>query len=234
MTAPPDIGVPYEVRHSARAKRLQAAVRDGRVEVVVPRWARPAHVRAFVAEAAPWIAKKAATLSFQSGTVLPALCVTGATVLFEGAEIALRIEGSTGRRPRVTLADEINVRVPAEPEPIEPRVRTVLLSWLKERAREVGLAHIETYAPRLGRRPRGLRIKAQRTVWGSCGSTGLINLNWRLIGAPPRVFEYIVVHEICHLKQRNHGPRFWRLVADLMPGYEVERAWLSKHGLQLG
>jgi len=230
----PDIGVPYEVRHSTRAKRLQAAVRDGRIEVVVPRWARPVHVRAFVAEAAPWMVKKAATLQQHSGTVLPALCVTGATVLLEGAEVALRVVAVAGRRSRVVLADELVLEVPSTPGPIEPRTRRSLLSWLKERARQVASGHIERYAPQLGSYPSGLRIKAQKTVWGSCGSTGLINLNWRLIGAPPSVFEYIVVHELCHLKQRNHGPRFWQLVASLMPGYEVEQAWLRRYGLQLG
>lgn len=246
MTAKPDIGVPYEVRHSTRAKRLQAVVRGGRVEVVVPRWARPAHVRAFVAEAAPWIAKKAATLREKVGTVLPARCVTGATVLLEGEEVALRVETGSGRGARTTFTEELLVRVPSSSEPssylvsdehadsTETRVRSALLSWLRERAREVALVHIETYAPQLGVRPRGLRIKSQKTVWGSCGRTGLINLNWRLIAAPPRVLEYIVVHELCHLKERNHGPRFWRLVADLMPGYEAEKWWLREHGLQLG
>ena len=234
MTALPDIGVCYEVRHSNRARRLQAAVRDGRIEVVVPRWARPAQVRAFVLEAAPWMARRAATLSRHAGAILPDECVSGARVLLEGVEVALRVESSAVRRPQVTRGEELILRLPTAPEPIEPRARAVLLSWLKERARDVTWAHIETYAARLGKRPRGVRIKAQKTVWGSCGRTGLININWRLIGAPPKVFEYIVVHEVCHLEQRNHGPRFWRLVERLMPGYEVHKAWLREHGLRLG
>lgn len=234
MPAALDIGVPYAVRHSARAKRLQAVVRGGQVEVVVPRWAGPAQVRAFVAEAAPWIVKKAAAVRRSVGTVLPEHCVSGATVQLEGASVALRVEPGRARRAEVVLGDELVVRVSRTAADVEIRTRTALLAWLKERARTVAEGHVETYALPLGRRPRGLRIKDQKTLWGSCGRTGLINLNWRLIGAPPKVFEYIVVHELCHLKQRNHGPRFWALVGRLMPDHQPHRAWLREHGMRLG
>jgi predicted metal-dependent hydrolase len=229
-----DIGVPYEVRHSTRAKRLQAVVRGGRVEVVVPRRVRPAEVRAFVVTAAPWIVKKAATARRNEETMLPERCVSGATVRFEGQAVELLVEPGAGRRPEVLRGERLVVRLPAPHDRAEERTHVVLLAWLKERAREVAWAHVEHYAPRLGCRPRGLRIKSQRTLWGSCGRSGMINLNWRLIGAPPGVFEYIVVHELCHLRQRNHGPRFWQLVAELMPGHEPHRAWLREHGRELG
>lgn len=236
MNAPLDIGVPYQVRRSARAKRLQAAVRDGQVEVVVPKGARSGHVRAFVAEAAPWIVARVARLERDGGTVLPARCVTGATLQLEGVTTPLAIERARTRRVRIERGETLVLTVPASiaEDAIEARARRALESWFRERAREVARAHVEAYAPRLGRRPRGIRIKGQRTVWGSCGRTGLINLNWRLIGAPPPVFEYIVVHELCHLVERNHGPRFWRLVGELMPGYETQKDWLRRHGMRLG
>jgi predicted metal-dependent hydrolase len=229
-----DIGVPYEVRRSARAKRLQAVVRGGTVEVVVPRRARVAEIRAFVASAAPWIVEQATAARRDDGSVLPRQCVSGAAVQLEGKPVELLVEPAAGRRAQVVCGDRLIVRLPAVDGDVEARARAVLLAWLKERAREVAWAHVERHAPRLGRRPRGLRIKSQRTLWGSCGRSGLINLNWRLIGAPPAVFEYIVVHELCHLVQRNHGPRFWHLVAELMPDHGPHREWLRAHGRELG
>ena len=78
--------------------------------------------------------------------------------------------------------------------------------------------------------PRALRIKEQKQLWGSCSARGTINLNWRLILAPEAVFEYVVVHELCHLRVRNHQQEFWRLVAEVLPDYERHRRWLRANG----
>jgi predicted metal-dependent hydrolase len=204
------------------------------VEVVVPRRARAAEIRAFVASATPWIVEQAAAARRDAGSVLPERCVSGATVRLESEPVELLVEAGADRRPEVTRGERLVVRLPRVDDDPETRTRAALLAWLKEHARAVALAHVARYAPRLGRQPRGVRIKSQRTLWGSCGPSGLINLNWRLVGAPPEVFEYIVVHELCHLVQRNHGPRFWRLVTELMPDHQPHRAWLRDHGRELG
>ena len=149
----------------------------------------------------------------------------------------MRVEAalSEGVAPEVTLAGDLTVRLPASPtgDP-EALTRETLFLWLKERGQYVAERLIERYAPPLGAAPSGLRIKAQKTLWGSCGRRGVIHLNWRLIGAPPEVFEYIVVHELCHLRERNHAPPFWRLVRELMPDYERHKNWLRLNGSLLG
>ncbi|MDH3402391.1 MAG: M48 family metallopeptidase [Acidobacteriota bacterium] len=233
-TAPPDSDALYAVRRSSRARHLQAVVRAGRIEVVVPRWARPGHVEAFVRGARPWMLEQAARLAAGEGAILPAACAPGARVLYEGRPRALAIEpDETG--PRVDLGEQITVRLPAAAAADrEPLARATLQAWLEERARLTATALVARHAPRLGAAPTALRIKAQKTLWGSCGRRGAIHLNWRLIGAPPEVFEYIVVHELCHLKERNHGPRFWRLVGGLVPDYERHRSWLRANGSLLG
>ena len=77
---------------------------------------------------------------------------------------------------------------------------------------------------------RELRVKEQKRLWGSCSSRGTVNLNWRLILAPEAVFEYVVVHELCHLRVRNHQCEFWRLVGAVLPGFEAQRRWLRANG----
>jgi hypothetical protein len=78
--------------------------------------------------------------------------------------------------------------------------------------------------------PAAVRIKQHRRLWGSCTSKGAINLNWRLILAPPAVFEYVVVHELCHLREPNHQAPFWRLVGEILPEFEEQRRWLKANG----
>jgi predicted metal-dependent hydrolase len=78
--------------------------------------------------------------------------------------------------------------------------------------------------------PARIRIAGQRTRWGSCSPRGTVSLNWRLALAPPEVLDYVVVHELCHLVEANHGPRFWALVQTRRPDYREARRWLRDHG----
>jgi len=76
-------------------------------------------------------------------------------------------------------------------------------------------------------------VRDQRTRWGSCSRTGTLSFSWRLALAPPDVLEYVVVHELCHLHEHSHRPRFWRLVETHWPGWKTQAAWLREHGEEL-
>jgi predicted metal-dependent hydrolase len=80
---------------------------------------------------------------------------------------------------------------------------------------------------------RGIRISSARTRWGSCSSRGGLNFTWRLIQAPLPIIDYVVVHELAHLKVPNHSKAFWELVKNLLPDFAERRAWLKAHGRQL-
>ena len=117
----------------------------------------------------------------------------------------------------------------AEPLPVSAGS----LTQLRARAREEGRRLLDEEAARLGVRYTALAIRDARTRWGSCGADGRIMLSLRLALAPPDVFRYVVIHELCHLRWRGHGPRFWALVARQMPEFEAQRAWLRRHGARL-
>jgi hypothetical protein len=108
-----------------------------------------------------------------------------------------------------TAADHSSVRARADDE--LPRL---LMGW----------------AERLGLRVDAVSVRDQRTRWGSCGRNGRICLNWRLLLMPEWVRDYVLVHELMHLKRLDHSPRFWALVADACPAYRDARAWLREHG----
>lgn len=78
-----------------------------------------------------------------------------------------------------------------------------------------------------------ITIRGQYTRWGSCSSSGTLSFNWRLMLAPPRVLDYVVVHELCHLKHMDHSRDFWNAVAKIMPDYKEHRTWLKINGAQL-
>lgn len=127
-------------------------------------------------------------------------------------------------RTRARLAS-----VPLEPPPVASAERKALRAQAQQQACQL----LEEESARLGLRHRGLRIRDPRSRWGSCGPDGHIMLSMRLALAPPEVFRYVAVHELCHLRWHGHGPRFWDLVRRQMPGFEKQRAWLRRNGASL-
>jgi len=223
----------YQIRRSDRARRLRITVRPAGVEVVAPAGARDAEIAAFVRDNQRWIEAKLEAirrrLAAHPGSTR---LVDGARIPVRGAWRALQVERSFRLRPAVHEEAGVRVELPARvPVAQEEReVERVLTGWLRHEVRLDAQALIDHYGPRHGLRPRGLVIKAHRTLWGSCTAADVINLNWRLILAPPAALEYVVVHELCHLRHRHHQPPFWRLVGEILPRYQTQRRWLRANG----
>ena len=100
-------------------------------------------------------------------------------------------------------------------------------------ARELVSALAEEEAERLGVSFRRIRIGDQRSLWGSCSAAGTLSFNWRLVLAPLEVLDYVVVHELCHLRVPNHSKTFWGLVEGSRPDWRKQRGWLREHGPEL-
>ena len=100
-------------------------------------------------------------------------------------------------------------------------------------ARELVTALAEEEAERVGVAYQRIRIGGQRTLWGSCSARGTLSFNWRLVLAPPEVLDYVVVHELCHLRVPDHSTRFWALVERHRPHWRHQRDWLRRHGPEL-
>jgi predicted metal-dependent hydrolase len=100
-------------------------------------------------------------------------------------------------------------------------------------ARELIAMLVDAEAPELGVKPKRIQIRDQRSRWGSCSTTGTLSFNWRLVLAPFEVLDYIVVHELCHMREPNHSRRFWKLVETRRPDWRVQRDWLFEHGPEL-
>jgi predicted metal-dependent hydrolase len=100
-------------------------------------------------------------------------------------------------------------------------------------ARELVAMLIDEEAPEIGVEPVRVQIGDQRSRWGSCSTRGTLSFNWRLVLAPFDVLDYVVVHELCHLREPNHSRRFWKLLESRRPGWHEQRDWLHEHGPEL-
>ncbi|MFA6093749.1 MAG: M48 family metallopeptidase [Elusimicrobiota bacterium] len=119
---------------------------------------------------------------------------------------------------------------PNAPPPPPPVDQSVL--WPEgdpARAKAAISARVEHFSRVVGVRCRRVCIKDQRTLWGSCTASGQLNFNWRLVLAPPEVLDYVVIHELCHLKEMNHSKRFWHLVNNHCPDHKLRRRWLKSN-----
>ena len=115
-----------------------------------------------------------------------------------------------------------------------PRPRGDLEAWYRRMARERADEAVRRHAERLEITGwRRIRIADQRSRWGSCSTSGTLSFNWRLVMAPPEVLEYVVVHELCHIRQPNHSRAFWRMVDEAYPGRRDADGWLRRHGAEL-
>lgn len=107
--------------------------------------------------------------------------------------------------------------------------RAVLLQWYKQRAREVLKRRADWYSRKAGMKYNRIQITDAKKRWGSCSPKGNLNFSWRLVMAPLRVVDYVVAHELAHLRHRYHSEEFWKTVSVLVPGYESAIEWLKRH-----
>ena len=222
---------PYQLRRSARARRLRITVRPGGVEVVAPLRMRAADIAAFVAHNRAWIdAKLDALQRVLAAHPGSARLVDGSAILYRGQRVRLCVRA--GARPQVREENGIEVTIPARLADAdhEALVERMLRRWLGWSAWNDALSYVQRHGRRHDLMPATVRIKQHKRLWGSCTSKGAINLNWRLILAPPAVFEYVVVHELCHLREAHHQASFWRLVGQILPEFEEQRRWLKANG----
>ena len=106
-------------------------------------------------------------------------------------------------------------------------LRALIERWYRREAATWFAGRVEHYAPRLGVRPSRVTIRGQRSRWGSCSGKGTVSLNWRLMMVPSALADYVVVHELCHLRHMNHSPRFWAMVGGVVPDYRERRRSLN-------
>jgi predicted metal-dependent hydrolase len=212
--------VDVRVRESRRARAWRLTVAPRRpLELVVPRGLPRDEIARILESRRRWIE---ARLAEQRARPLLGLDRAGVVWLHGEPVPVVRVDGA---RPRAALGHGRLVVAGGDAGAVE--------RWYRREARaRIGEA-VGAEAARLGLRPGAVSIRDQRTRWGSCSSRGTLSFSWRLVVAPAAVLDYVVVHELCHLRAPNHSRAFWRLVEAARPGWQEQRRWLRDHGDEL-
>lgn len=228
----------YRIRRSQRVSNARIVVKPGQVEVVAPIQIPEHLLHHFVLAKQQWITraikKMAASSPRQSGFV-PDVLKTGEKIAFLGQFYPLTLIPSKLKKVKIEFIGAYKVHVPEliASEQQQTQIREALIRWMKKETKSHVEQYVDLHANKKQLMPRSISIKTQKSRWGSCGIHNDININWLLIMAPPEVLEYVVVHELCHIKVKNHSSKFWTLVAEHLPDYQLRRSWLKKEGRSL-
>ncbi len=228
--------IPYELRRTATISERRITVTPGCVEVLALTTDDDAEIDGFLRRKRKWLydtlremeealAKRPAVPRLMSGSKIP----------FRGRQTSLKVRRHDGPHIEIAYRNGFLVDLPAWviEEAAEAIVATEIKLWLKRRVRRDIHEIAAAYGRRFGLKPRSIRVAEFTTGWGSCGQSGAIQIDWRLVFAPKRVLEYVVVHELANLRHRSHGEAFWSFLGSLMPDHERPKGWLEVHGSAL-
>jgi predicted metal-dependent hydrolase len=218
--------VEYELRRSPDATEPRIDVDIHGVTVVVPE-ADEADPEELLEENAVWVVakkeqyetyrEKMPEREFEEGAVFPYL----------GEEREVVVE----RRPSSSVtADTLRL---AEHHVENTSIKRALETLYRRKARERFEERAADFAKRMGVEYERIEVRNQRTKWGSCSTTGTLGLNWRLMMAPAEIVDYIVIHEVAHLRESNHTETFWSLVGEHDPDYEEHARWIEENSTRL-
>lgn len=199
---------------------------DGRLIIRSPKHASIAQINQVVESKSCWIERTQNRLAAQYPAIQPKAFNPGEKFWYLGEQYPLRLVEH--QRPLLELDGTFNLAGCAQ-----HKAREVFIAWYREETRQITDDLIRSYGQLNGFHINQVRITSARTRWGSCSGKNNLNFTYRLSMAPLPVITYVVVHELVHLKIRNHSRNFWQAVGEIKPDYEQDRRWLKKHGALL-
>ncbi len=205
-----------QVKNSPLSKSIRLTIRHRNATLTAPPGVPLKVLQHFLLARKSWLEKH---MTFS----IPASFQYGQTITIFGLSYVLKQDLL---RPKHINKEEGILWIGAPPD----KLHSTLVTFLKKEAKNFFQENCQHHANKIGVSFQQLTIRDAKTRWGSCSSQGGLNFNWRLALAPPDVATYIAAHEVAHLKEMNHSPRFWKIVEHLDPSYQQSRAWIKKNG----
>jgi predicted metal-dependent hydrolase len=220
----------YRLLRSKR-RTIGFLIEEEGLRITAPKWVPLAEIENAIREKERWIVTKLAEqrermthrlqpqMQWRDGAALP----------FLGEDLILRVRAAQAAGIAFDLATrELTVSLP--PDAGEQQLKDRVQAWLQQEAKRVFGERLPLYAEKLGASYSAFALSSATTQWGSCTVDGKIRLNWRLIHFGLPIIDYVVAHELAHLREMNHGPRFWSTVQSIFPGFEQARRVLRERG----
>jgi len=227
-----NIDIPYSLKRTGQCEKARITVTPDDVEVIVPPHASDEDIAKALQRRRQWIFEESRKMKERASSS-PSLTrfATGAKIPYRGRMMRLSVVPTDDTLVHVSYRNGFLVECPMTLADTSKDIliEEALRLWLKKKLREDVAQLVKQYGEANDLKPKSYRIKDQKHMWGSCGKDRMIHINWHLIFAPKTVLEYAVIHELCHLRHRNHDQNFWRLVKQILPDYEARKDWLDKN-----
>jgi predicted metal-dependent hydrolase len=220
----PGLQLPYTLSRSRR-RTIGFSIGTQGLRVAAPKWVTLAEIDSVLQGRSDWISRKWREVQGREQR-LAALKVQwqdGAELPFLGGTLRLRL-GPTLRHDE----PQAELWLPLPPSASDDQWRDTVQAWLQTQARTRFAPRLAHFAAQAEVATPKLRLSGAHTRWGSASSRGVVSLNWRLVHFSPSVIDYVIAHEVAHLVEMNHGPKFWTVVGQLLPGFEVQREQLRE------
>jgi predicted metal-dependent hydrolase len=231
-----DKTIEFEIIKSKR-KTIELSVNEERrIVIKTPQRCSKEFILRFLKEKESWIVARLKAVEKLQGSRSVREFSSGEKLYYLGKEYPLKVEVREGSRISGGFnGNEFALVIPASIilEDRRNAGKEVVIQLYKKIAKNVLQDRTSHYSKVIGVQVNKIFIKEQKTLWGSCSSRNNINYNWKLVMTPLEVLDYVVVHELCHIIQRNHSKLFWQEVEKYMPNYKEAVGWLKQHGKKL-
>lgn len=216
----------YKIIRSSRSTIALEISQEGALVVRTPYRASEGYINALLREKSNWINKKITEALQKKNSFRRKEFIDGEKFLYLGNTYSLRI------------ANESNLSINGKgeillPKSIIPLARPYMIKWYIRSAREIITERTDIYAKRLNLKYGKIKISSANTRWGSCSGKNDLNFTWRLIMAPLEIIDYVIIHEITHIVEKNHSSDFWNKVSHIIPDFKKRRQWLHANGFLL-
>ena len=217
------------IRSKRRRKTISLHIKeDGRVVIYVPYHTPKGEIEGFIKEKESWVIKKISEKGRSIKETEKAF-ITGEKFLYLGESYPLEIGDTHYRGLPLKLSFGKFI---LDKDRLE-EARDLFIHWYKREAKEKIEGRLHYFSNRLQLFPKGLKITSAKYRWGSCSRDSRLSFSWKIIMAPLSIIDYVLIHELVHIKEKNHSKRFWTYLETILPDYRKHRFWLKENGYRL-
>jgi len=225
--------IEYQLRPGSQRRTTDIVIeRDGRVVVYPPARYTPEQIDAVVESKRLWIFRNLAEWKDLNATAVTREWVNGETFLYLGCQYRLALVSGQDRQLMLKNGYFCLSRDVIERGGIDA-AKAAFQQFYADKGEQRLNQRVKYFAPKVGVKVPSVRVKDMGYRWGSCGRSSALNFHWKCMMAPPRIIDYIVVHELCHFHYRNHTDAFWNEVDKIIPDWRERKEWLRKRGAEL-